>query len=212
MAELRSTSKCKLRLLHGVPTSYVDLERAKVQEMDAVIVMPDHAQGKAEEDASVLATMLQTHAICADAAPGLGEPHVVATLNTESAKSIVQLMGKVGAGDTSPDIIMSDDLVGGALLQVAANPRLAGLFDALLATDEGDEMYLRDADLFGGMDTRGADGAPITWGTVCERARERNELALGVMRAEGDFRISPPKSEYFSFDDGDRIVVLAEEL
>ena len=99
MAELRSTSKCKLRLLHGVPTSYVDLERAKVQEMDAVIVMPDHAQGKAEEDASVLATMLQTHAICADAAPGLGEPHVVATLNTESAKSIVQLMGKVGAGE-----------------------------------------------------------------------------------------------------------------
>ena len=211
MAKLQSTRKCKLRLLRGVPTSYADLERAKVHEMDAVIVMPDHGQGKAEEDASVLATMLQTHAVCSDAAPGTGEPHVVATLNTESARSIVELMGKVGAGDTLPDVIMADDLVGGALLQVAANPRLAGLFDALLAT-EGHEMYLRDADLFGGMDTRGADGAPTTWGTVCERARERNELALGLMRADGEFRISPPKSEYFSFGDGDRIVVLAEDL
>ena len=118
-------------------------------------------------------------------------------------------MGKVGAGDTLPDVIMADDLVGGALLQVAANPRLAGLFDALLATDEGHEMYLRDADLFGGMDTRGVDGAPTTWGTVCERARERNELALGVMRADGEFRARRRESEYFSFAERSRIVVLA---
>ena len=39
--------------------------------MDAVVIMPDHSQGKAEEDASVLATILQTRAACAVAARDL---------------------------------------------------------------------------------------------------------------------------------------------
>ena len=219
---LKSTKNCKLRVVRGVPTAYTDLERAKVHEMDAVIIMPDHAQGKAEEDASVLATILQTRAVCGDYAEKeklakVREPHVVATLNTDSARSIVELMGQVSQNDSpvTPDVIMSDEIVGGALLQVAANPKLAGLFDALLAT-EGHEMYLRDADAFGGVDTRVADASgvvhEVTWGTLCERARERDELALGVMRSDGSFIISPDKNVSFSFQSGDRIVVLADQL
>ena len=64
--KLKSSRNCKLRFVRGVPTAYVDLERAKVHAMDAVVIMPDHSQGKAEEDASVLATILQTRAACAD--------------------------------------------------------------------------------------------------------------------------------------------------
>ena len=95
--------------------------------------------------------------------------------------------------------------------------RLAGLFDALLATD-GHEMYLRDADAFGGADTRvkgvfrNGESQTVTWGTVCERARERDELALGVMREDGTFVISPGKAETFEFAEGDRVVVLADRL
>ena len=220
--KLKSSRNCKLRFVRGVPTAYVDLERAKVHAMDAVVIMPDHSQGKAEEDASVLATILQTRAACADFAAARDlrrarEPHVVATLNTETARSIVQVMGRVGSADAPPDVIMSDEIVGGALLQVAANPRLAGLFDALLATD-GHEMYLRDADAFGGADTRvkgvfrNGESQTVTWGTVCERARERDELALGVMREDGTFVISPGKAEAFEFAKGDRVAVLADRL
>ena len=32
-------------------------------------------------------------------------------------------------------IIMSNNIIGGALLQVSANPKLAGLFDTLLGTE-----------------------------------------------------------------------------
>ena len=220
--KLKSSRNCKLRFVRGVPTAYVDLERAKVHAMDAVVIMPDHSQGKAEEDASVLATILQTRAACADFAAARDlrrarEPHVVATLNTETARSIVQVMGRVGGADAPPDVIMADEIVGVALLQVAANPRLAGLFDALLATD-GHEMYLRDADAFGGADTRvkgvfrNGESQTVTWGTVCERARERDELALGVMREDGAFVISPGKAEKFEFAKGDRVVVLADRL
>ena len=128
-----------------------------------------------------------------------------------------------------PDVIMSDDLIGGVLLQVSANPRLASLFDALLAT-EGHECYIRDADLYGGADTRAssdtgggqyegsgkgldlADAGPVRWGVVCERARERDELAMGVMRADGEMVISPAKDATFVFEEGDRIIVLADSL
>jgi hypothetical protein len=219
-ARLRSTRNCKLRIVQGVPTAYTDLQKVKVHDMDAVIIMPDHSRGKAEGDASALATILQIRAVCCDFSAARGgarrDPHVVATLNTETARSIVELMGAVGNGDSSPDVIMSDEIVGGALLQVAANPRLAGLFDALLAT-EGHEMYLRDADAFGGADARlggpdGVSGGSVTWGTICERARERDELALGVLRVSGDFVISPRKSTPFAFERGDRIAVLADQL
>ena len=61
--KLKSSRNCKLRFVRGVPTAYVDLERAKVHAMDAVVIMPDHSQGKAEEDASVLATILRTRGV-----------------------------------------------------------------------------------------------------------------------------------------------------
>jgi|TARA_B110000977_G_scaffold63253_1_gene85967 hypothetical protein len=78
-------------------------------------------------------------------------------------------------------------------------------------------MYLRDSQAFGGGDSRvplddGTEPPGVTWGTICERARERDELALGVMRENGEFTISPSKNERFVFRLGDRVVVLADEL
>ena len=49
-------------------------------------------------------------------------------------------------------------------------------------------------------------------GVVCERARERDELAMGVMRADGEMVISPAKDATFVFEEGDRIIVLADSL
>ena len=101
---------------------------------------------------------------------------------------------------------------------------------------EGHECYIRDADLYGGADTsdergvgyvgRGGqyEGSGKVWkagtprvrcggGVVCERARERDELAMGVMRARtGEMVISPAKDATFVFEEGDRIIVLADSL
>jgi hypothetical protein len=164
LGELRSTPNCKLRVVKGVPSSHEHLRSVPVYAQDSVVIMPGRDLGsKAEEDATVLATILQTYANCELRRSGAADPselayknpHIVATLNTDSARSIVELMGTVDTRHSNeiPDVIMSDDLIGGALLQVAANPKMASLFDALLAT-EGHECYIRDADLYGGLDTR----------------------------------------------------------
>ena len=243
--QFRSTPNCKLRVIKGVPSSHEHLKSVPVSAQDSVVIMPAKDLGsKAEEDATVLATILQTYANCElrrsrapdPSSPEYRNPHVVAALNTDSARSIAELMGTVDTAHVAeiPDVIMSDDLIGGVLLQVSANPRLASLFDALLAT-EGHECYIRDADLYGGADTRamnvesdtsdegpegsgkgleggGSHEGPVRWGVVCERARERDELAMGVMRADGEMVISPAKDATFVFEEGDRIIVLADSL
>ena len=243
--QFRSTPNCKLRVIKGVPSSHEHLKSVPVSAQDSVVIMPAKDLGsKAEEDATVLATILQTYANCElrrsrapdPSSPEYRNPHVVAALNTDSARSIAELMGTVDTAHVAeiPDVIMSDDLIGGVLLQVSANPRLASLFDALLAT-EGHECYIRDADLYGGADTRamnaesdtsdegpegsgkgleggGSHEGAVRWGVVCERARERDELAMGVMRADGEMVISPAKDATFVFEEGDRIIVLADSL
>ena len=225
---LKSTKNCKVEVLSGVPTSHRDLTAARVQDMDTVVIMPRRVVDPAEADSSVLATVLQIDAICAEANGGkwskaksqathedcVKMPHIVATLNTDSARDILERLCSpdVSASNRpAPDIIMSDDIVGGALLQVAANPKLAGLFDALLET-EGHEVYLRDGELYGGGLTRGEEGTEVTWGTICERARVRKELALGIMRASSELIISPAKAETFIIEAGDRLIVLATDL
>lgn len=229
MRALKSTANCKLTVMKGVPTSHRDLAAANVADMETIIIMPRHTADPAEADSSVLATVLHTDAICNEkngrndeaergAVPGkdgtrVRAPHVVTMLNTDSARAVLERMMTSGAsaGDCPPDVVMPDDIIGGALLQIAANPKLAGLFDALFDTD-GREVYMRDADVFGGEDTRGENGEAVTWGTVCERARTRNELALGILRASGEIRLSPPKAEEVVVGEGDRIIVLAEDL
>jgi ion channel POLLUX/CASTOR len=103
------------------------------------------------------------------------------------------------------DVVLRDNLISGALLQVSANTKLAGLFDFLLEKD-GKELYMRPYDEF----VTSNDGE-LTWGTLCERAREREEIAIGVVRAGGEFSMSPSKSSTFKLSIGDKIVVLAED-
>jgi hypothetical protein len=72
-------------------------------------------------------------------------------------------------------------------------------------------VYMRDGAVYGGADTCREEGEEVTWGTICERARMRNELALGILRADGEVDLSPAKAVAFIIEEGDRIIVLAEE-
>jgi ABC-type uncharacterized transport system permease subunit len=63
-----------------------------------------------------------------------------------------------------------------------------------------------------------APGVPVTFHTVLESARRRNEVALGYrLRAEGSnpkaaygIRVNPRKSAAITFSEGDRVIVLAD--
>jgi voltage-gated potassium channel Kch len=107
------------------------------------------------------------------------------------------------------DFIVSAQLVSQMLAQMSENPDLTytELFEA-----EGSEIYLKDATDYV------KPGQPVSFYTVVEAARRRNEVAIGyriLSEAEDPkktygVRMNPNKSGTVTFTADDKIVVIAE--
>ncbi len=110
------------------------------------------------------------------------------------------------------DFIVSDELTGLLLTQVSENAELLEVFTDLFHS-EGSEIYLKPARNYVVTDRE------VNFYTVTESALRRGEAAIGyrleryqddASRAYG-VRVNPSKSETVTFQDGDRIIVLAED-
>ncbi len=109
------------------------------------------------------------------------------------------------------DFIVSDELAGLLLTQVAENKELGKVFDDLFDAD-GAEIYLKPASDYVSI------GISVNFYTVLESARRRNETAIGyrIVAEANDaekaygVRVNPRKSENITFTADDRVIVLAE--
>lgn len=109
------------------------------------------------------------------------------------------------------DFIVSDELAGLLLTQVAENKQLGTVFDDLFDAD-GSEIYLKPASEYVSLEN------PINFYTVLESAKQRNETAIGFrIVADSDnaeksygIRLNPLKSEMIKFKAADKIIVLSE--
>ena len=172
-----------------------------MHQAEAVLIMPPSHENESSRDSHALATIMQIAHLASNENTGRA-PHIVTELSNEVSKSVAEdVYGNVG----TIDVILHDNLVGGALLQVSANLKLAGLFDFLLEK-EGKELYMRSYDEFVTV-----NDAELHWGIICERARERDEIAVGIMRADGELHVSPNKDAKFRLYEGDQVIVLAED-
>ncbi|HEY6186872.1 MAG TPA: hypothetical protein VIW80_04275 [Pyrinomonadaceae bacterium] len=110
------------------------------------------------------------------------------------------------------DFIVSDELTGLLLTQVSENAELLEVFQDLFQS-EGSEIYLKPVRNYVTPERA------VNFHTVTEAARRRNEIAIGyrLERYAGDasraygVRVNPPKSEMITFQDEDKIIVLAED-
>lgn len=200
-SEIKGNKYCAVKHVRLDAKKRSILEQQKVHEVDAMLIMPKIEQSESTQDSHVLATLMQI-AHLVKTSNQEHAPHIVTELSSEVSKQVAEdVYSEIG----TIDIILHDNLIGGALLQVSANLKLAGLFEFLLEK-EGRELYMRRHDEF----VTSSD-VELYWGELCERARERDEVAIGVMRADGTLRVSPRKSERITLVPGDRVVVLAED-
>jgi voltage-gated potassium channel Kch len=110
------------------------------------------------------------------------------------------------------DFIVSDRLVSLILSQVSENKALNAVFTDIF-DPEGSEIYLKLAADYVGLDE------PISFYTVVEAARQRNEVAIGyrLSRHADDAAksygvvVNPDKSAKITFSEWDRIIVLSED-
>lgn len=103
------------------------------------------------------------------------------------------------------EVVVGAEAVGRQLVLVAEQAALAGVFDELQG-GAGAEIYLKPTNRY------------VPTGTACrfqdlvDAAQRLDETALGVMRGDGRIELAPAKSADCAFADGDRIIVLAEDL
>ncbi len=109
------------------------------------------------------------------------------------------------------DFIVSDKLISLLVSQVSESKALNAAFADILNTD-GSEIYLKPASVYIRL------GHPINFCTIVESARQKGQVALGYRLAadaadpEKSYGIvlNPNKSSVIQFNEGDNIIVLAE--
>ena len=98
------------------------------------------------------------------------------------------------------------------MTQVSENGELLAVFEDLFKA-EGSEIYLKPAKDYVALKRE------VNFYTLTESARKRSEVAIGYRleryatdssKAYG-VRVNPPKSEMVTFQDEDKIIVLAED-
>ncbi len=111
----------------------------------------------------------------------------------------------------SDDFIVSNKLVSLMLTQISENKELSLVFEDLF-DPEGSEMYLKP------IGDYIAPGRAVNFHTIVEAARRKGHVAVGY-RLQGSaasaaqaygVHLNPKKSEQVKFEEGDRVIVLAD--
>ncbi len=164
-------------------------DQVKVREYDVVLILGYRGLGTAASaDARTLLTLL----LVQQAADG---PLRVVTELLDSAD--IELAMASG-GD---DYVVSDALSGYLMAQLAENPELGEVFDALF---EGNEVVLRltPASAY-------ATGT-VTFADVVTAATGHDEVALGYFKAShNSVTLNPSKAITFELEPADRVVVIS---
>jgi ion channel POLLUX/CASTOR len=108
------------------------------------------------------------------------------------------------------DFIVSNSLVSLMISQLAENPHLVHVFEELFSSS-GHELYVKPMSDY-------LNPGEATYGTLCEAALRRNEIAIGYRLAKSardasaayGVKVNPSKREKLRFSADDKVIVLAE--
>lgn len=172
------------------------LDTLAFEDYDNILVLPDCSVGDlpAEElDALTIKCLVHLRDIARHRGIELAITSQILAKESADVASVTRL----------GDFVVSDEIVGRIIAQLAEDGRLKQVFDILL-TPEDSEIYIkpmadyvrlhRDLDFY----------------TVVEAARRRREIAIGFIRGE-EVVVNVVKSTRLRFAEGDRIVVVAED-
>ncbi len=185
----------------GDTTSRVLLDQLKIADFDHVIVLADTTLNVQEADARTLVTLLHLRDI---------------SVHDDTPFSIVSEMLDLRNRELATitgvdDFIVSAHLISLMIAQLSENGYLMEVFTDML-NEEGAEIYLQPVEEYV------MPGEVVTFYTIVEAARRRNETAFGyriVSEHEDESRsfgvhLNPQKSANVKFETGDRIIVFAD--
>jgi voltage-gated potassium channel Kch len=191
----------------GDTTDRETLESLAVETYDHIIVLSTSEDGSGhtdpqEADARTLITLLHLRDMSDKTGTDLA---IVSEMLDIKNRDLAQVT-------RADDFVVSDNLISLMLSQISENPELSLVFQDLF-DPEGSEIYLKPAEDYVQTDT------PLTFYTVVEAARRRNQVAIGYRSQREAYdpqksygvRINPAKSLEHTYVKGDRIIVLSED-
>ncbi|GAX83351.1 hypothetical protein CEUSTIGMA_g10776.t1 [Chlamydomonas eustigma] len=107
---------------------------------------------------------------------------------------------------TNPEVFTADDISAALLVQVAAQPDVTAVIRRMLSTRDEVELFLRNPAAL-----NIAAGDTVAFAEVIEAARRLKQTALGFVTAHGCIVMVPDASSCHKFEEGDQIVVLAQD-
>lgn len=208
-AETVIAQKCRLLQHQRVNCMNADItDRSVLDELEVtkfkhiIILSYSDSLDQQEADSIALITLLHLRDI---------------TRKLEYPMSIVSEMldqrnRSLAEASQADDFIVSDHFISLVVTQVSQEKKLNTVFKDLFDAD-GSEIYLKLARNYVKLDT------PVNFYTVLEAARRRNETAIGyhlksapqTLENTYGIKINPEKSQMITFQEWDRIIVLAED-
>jgi hypothetical protein len=183
-------------------TDRAALERLDIGSFDDVGVLADDALDGDHADSRTLVTLLHLR----DMQTRRGERYsIVSEMNDDRHRHLAEVT-------RADDFVVSAKFVSLVLTQLSENRHLAQVFDVLFDAI-GSEIHLKP------MEDYVQAGEPITFATVLEAARHRDETAIGYRIAcrsleppQYGVRLNPDRHETLTFAPDDQIIVLSEGI
>ncbi|WP_308066783.1 potassium transporter TrkA [Microtetraspora sp. AC03309] len=183
------------------PTSRRSLESLDLGSYQHIVVLSNDGVDPDRADNRTLVTLLHLR----DIEVRLGDPYSIVTeMNDDNNREVAQVT-------KADDFIVSSKLICLMLTQLAENRNLYAVF-ADLFDPAGSEIYLKPASDYV------LPGVEANFATVIESARRRGEVAIGYRRAGHSdeppaygVTLNPPKGAPLVLDDGDHVIVVAED-
>ena len=191
-----------IELIERNITQRATLDALLAEDYPHIILLSDHCHEDIQRaDADTIITLLHLRNI----AQVSGKQFTIVSEMLDVRNSRLADVAKVN------DFIVSDTIISLLMSQVSENPVLNAVFKDIFDAD-GSEIYLKPVEQYVRI------GEPVTFYTVVESARRKGESAFGYTiakqscdaQAYDGVYVNPTKSKPIRFEQGDRIIVVAE--
>lgn len=199
--DLAKLANMKVTVADGDVTNRDLLESLNITEFDHILLLSEHNDRTQEmADARTTITLLFLRDIAKRAGKRVPMTSEILEIQSRDLATVAE----------ADDFIVSNSLVSLMMSQLAENPHLVHVFDELFSA-HGHELYVKPMSEY-------LHAGDTTFGTLCEAAMRRNEIAIGYRLANlardpaaaYGVKVNPPKRERISFTPDDHVIVLAE--
>lgn len=178
------------------------LSKINVTSFDNIIILSYNHIDPQEADAKTLISLLHIRNF---AEKNNKKVNIVSEMFDQNNRELA-------AVTKADDFIISDNLISRMLTQLSETRDLKKVFDDLFDAD-GSEIYLKNSEEY--VKT----GFAVNYYTVLESAARKNETAIGYRRVKYSHDvdknygivINPLKTDKITFEEGDKVIVLAED-